>query len=257
MNTSLSCLVITYNEELNISRLLRSVQWCSEVLIVDSGSSDRTLDIASEFRNANVIHREFDTFARQCNFGLNLLSAEWVLSLDADYVVTKELQHEICSFFEALKKSTHSLHDAYFIPFRYCINGKVIRSGLLPPRICLYRRSSARYIDIGHAHKVSINGSTGIMKSFLLHDDRKPYSVWLSNQKRYQKIEAVMLLNTSTASLPIQDKLRKHTCLAPFIAFLMCIFLRGGLLDGTEGLIYAFQRLVAESLLFLELNIKE
>jgi hypothetical protein len=63
-------------------------------------------------------------------------------------------------------------------------------------------------------------------------------------------------MNTPTSLLPAQDKLRKHTCFAPFFVFFICLFMRGGILDGKEGLIYAFQRLVAESLLFLELHIE-
>jgi hypothetical protein len=65
-----------------------------------------------------------------------------------------------------------------------------------------------------------------------------------------------MLINTPTSRLPAQDKLRKHTCFAPFIVFIICMVFRGGVLDGKEGLIYAFQRLIAESLLFLELHIE-
>ncbi|MFN9914209.1 MAG: hypothetical protein ACK53L_16590, partial [Pirellulaceae bacterium] len=73
-------------------------------------------------------------------------------------------------------------------------------------------------------------------------------------QKKYQSIEAKMLRQAVSSDLPIQDKIRKHTYLAPFIVFFMCVFIRGGIFDGKEGIIYAFQRLIAESLLYLELH---
>jgi len=255
MDKQISCLVISFNEESNIFRLLESLKAFTDVLIIDSGSSDKTVEIISRYKNARLVYREFDTFANQCNFGLDLLEREWVLSLDADYIVSKELENEI-SFMLVEHSSRGALLDAYYIPFRYCINGKPIRSGLLPPRICLYRRKLAKYVDVGHAHKVCIQGTVGRVKSCLYHDDRKSSWIWLKNQKRYQSIEASMLMNTPTSRLPAQDKLRKHTFLAPFIVFFICMILRGGILDGKEGLIYAFQRLVAESLLFLELHIE-
>jgi glycosyltransferase involved in cell wall biosynthesis len=253
MNHNLSCMIITYNEEANIKRALDSLDSFSDVLVLDSGSSDKTLEIVSNYRNTRVVYRRFDTFANQCNYGLEHLENEWVLSLDADYVVTKRLREEINTILSN-RFSSKENHNGYYIPFKYCINGKPIRSGLLPPRICLYRKRYARYIDVGHAHKVSINGQVGNIQSSLLHDDRKSEWVWLKNQKKYQSIEAKMLRQAVSSDLPIQDKIRKHTYLAPFIVFFMCVFIRGGIFDGKEGIIYAFQRLIAESLLYLELH---
>lgn len=250
----LAALVITYNEELNIFRTLSAIQWIPEVLIVDSGSSDRTLEIISQFTNTRVIYREFDSFANQCNFGLEQLCTNWVLSLDADYVLSSQLSLEIAKLFSRDTKDIFSF-QAYRIGFYYCINGKSIRSGLLPPRTCLYHRKYAHYVDIGHGHKVIINGSIGRLKSRIYHDDRKPFTKWLENQQRYQRIEAAMLIAKKSKSLPIQDLIRKHTFLAPFLAFFMCLILRGGLLDGKAGIIYAIYRLVAESLLYLYMHV--
>ena len=255
MNILISCLIITYNEEKNIARTLDSIKWCRDVLVVDSGSKDRTIDITRSYSNTRIITRSFDTFAKQCNFGLDQITSGWVLSLDADYVVTNKLQEEISTLIFGRRKEDNILHNGYYIPVKYCIGGKPIRSGLLPPRVSLYRRASARYVDIGHAHRVKIEGSIGKISSCLLHDDRKSLWIWLSNQKRYQSIEADMLRNTQSLNLPLQDKMRKHTCLVPFIMFFICIVTRGGFFDGKEGFIYAFQRLIAESLLFIELHL--
>jgi glycosyltransferase involved in cell wall biosynthesis len=250
----ISALVITFNEEDNIHRTLSSLAWVPDVLIIDSGSTDNTLPIISSFSNTRVIYRKFDTFAQQCNFGLSCLSSEWVLSLDADYVLTPELSREICRLLRA--KDDNDVNVAYQIRFQYCINGRPIRSGLLPPRTCLYKKNNAVYVDQGHGHRVVINGHVGSLQNKMYHDDRKSVTTWLLNQSRYQKSEAIMLSGSRSANLPLQDLIRKHTFLAPFSAFFLCIFLRGGFLDGKEGVIYAFQRFIAEGLLFIYMHLK-
>lgn len=249
----LSAIILTYNEEANIQRTLSSIQWISDILIIDSGSSDRTLGIVQQFDNTRIIYRKFDSFANQCNFGLKQLSSEWVLSLDADYVLTSYLSQEIID----VLTGTHdldSLIKAYSIDFYYCINGKPIRSGLLPARTCLYKRDCAEYIDIGHGHKVIISGRTGRLHNRIYHDDRKTFGKWLESQQRYQKIEAEMLSSQHARDLPMQDYIRKHTFLAPFLAFFLCLVFKKGILDGKAGIIYAFQRLIAESLLYMYMH---
>jgi glycosyltransferase involved in cell wall biosynthesis len=250
----LSVLLITYNEEINIYRTLSSLTWISDVLIIDSGSTDKTIDIISQFPNTRIIHRKFDTFANQCNFGLSCLESEWVLSIDADYVIPSTLSNEI---YQTLRLYIHDDYYAAFqIKFKYCINGKPIRSGLLPSRTCLYRREHASYVDQGHGHRVVVNGRVGMLKNKIYHDDRKSILTWLVNQTRYQSSEAKMLSQSTLQDLPTQDLIRKYSFLAPFSAFFMCIFLRGGILDGKEGVIYAFQRVIAESLLYIYMHNK-
>lgn len=251
----LSAIVITYNEEANIYRTLDSIRWIDDVLVLDSGSTDTTIDIVKEFPNTRIVYRRFDSFANQCNFGLNCINSEWVLSLDSDYVLSSELSEEIkyLIFSGSYRKSNH---QAYRVRFQYWINGKPIRSALLPPRTCLYMRKYARYKDEGHGHRISIHGTCGQLKNKIWHDDRKSLSVWLMTQKKYQAIESVMLRDTNSSLLPIQDLIRKHTFLAPFASLFVCLFIRGGILDGKEGIIYAFQRFIAESLLYLYMNLK-
>lgn len=252
---NLSALVITYNEESNIDRTLNSIRWISEVLVLDSGSSDRTIEIALSFPNVRLVQRKFDTFANQCNFGLRCLTTEWVLSLDADYVLSEEVSKEIQKLLGSDERISIQ-HRAYAAGFHFCVRGKPIRSGLLPPRTCLYTRKLASYLDEGHGHRVYVDGSTGQLRHKIYHDDRKSLGTWLKTQRKYQAIEALMLKEQPSKGLPIQDLIRKHTFLAPFAAFFMCLFLRGGIFDGKEGVIYAFQRLVAESLLYLSMNLE-
>jgi glycosyltransferase involved in cell wall biosynthesis len=252
LTEKISALLITYNEELNITRTLQSLQWIPKVLVVDSGSNDRTIQIIKSYDNTQIIYRKFDTFAEQCNFGLHQLTSDWILSLDADYVLTTALSHEI--YLLMSNDAQLSSCAAYNISFSYCIYGKPIRSGLLPARTCLYKRILAEYVDIGHGHKVIISGTIGRLKNKIYHDDRKPLKIWFQNQQRYQQTEALLLRKTKTTDLPIQDIVRKHTFFAPLLIFFMCILFRKGFLDGKEGLIYAFQRLTTECLLYLYLQ---
>jgi glycosyltransferase involved in cell wall biosynthesis len=251
-NNYLSALVITYNEEINISRTLKSIEWIPLVLVVDSGSNDNTINIINQYSNTKILYRKFDTFADQCNFGLRHLQSNWVLSLDADYVLSSALSNEIKTIFSSY--ISKSIYSGYNISFSYCIGGKPIQSGLLPPRTCLYERKKAKYINIGHGHKVLIEGRIGNLIHKIYHDDRKSFNIWFKNQERYQQAEASMLKKTDSRSLSIQDQIRKHSFVAPFVVFFICIVFRRGFLDGKQGFIYAFQRLITESLLYIYLN---
>jgi glycosyltransferase involved in cell wall biosynthesis len=246
----LTALLLTYNEEANLERTLAALQWVPSILVIDSGSTDRTLDILASDPKVTTLHRSFDSFAEQCNFGLDLIKSEWVLSLDADYVVTPALAEEICDSFDAPEPFQFA---GFAIPFRYCIAGKPLRGTLLPPRICLYRTAGARYRNDGHGHRVDVPGKVGRLRHPILHDDRKPLERWLASQLRYLTIESRKLQATPLSQLSIADRLRLKTPLAPLAALVLCLFVNGGILDGWQGWTYAFQRCYAEILLKLML----
>jgi glycosyltransferase involved in cell wall biosynthesis len=244
---SLTVLVLTFNEQDNIARTLDALRWAREVLIVDSFSTDETLSIASRFPNVRVVQRRFDSFADQCNFGLNQVTTPWVLSLDADYVLSPELQHEL----QQLVPPEHIA--GYRAGFVYCIGEKQLRGTLYPPRIVLYRRDRARYENEGHGHRVRIDGNTADLRSLISHDDRKPLSRWLNAQRKYAALEAEHLLRADPQSLSRVDRLRRSTCLAPLLSLIYTLFIKGLILDGPPGWFYCLQRAYAELLLTLHL----
>lgn len=244
----LGALILTHNEEANIDRTLAALKWMGRILVVDSGSTDGTLSALAVHPAVEVIHRPFDSFAGQCNFGLSQLGTSWALSLDADYVMPHHLATEIRALFEGGAQPELA---GYAITFRYCIAGHPLRGALLPPRTCLYRTASARYRDDGHGHRVIIDGPVGRLRHPLLHDDRKPLVRWLASQQRYMVQEADKLLATSPRRLTAADRLRRHTPLAPLAVLLICLVGRGGVLDGWYGWAYALQRCYAELLLLL------
>jgi glycosyltransferase involved in cell wall biosynthesis len=240
-------LILTYNEAPNINRTLQSLTWAQQIVVIDSFSTDDTLAILRSYSQIILLQREFDSFAAQCNYGLAQVKSEWVLSLDADYVLTPELINEI------LALSTQVNVNGYSVRFKYCVFGKPLRGTLLPPRHVLYKREKAKYEDDGHAHRVCINGLTATLSSYIYHDDRKPLSRWLWAQERYMVIEVKKLLETPWRELSWGDRIRKQKIIAPFVILFYCLILRGGVFDGWSGWYYAFQRVLAEILLSIRL----
>ncbi|MBE9203840.1 glycosyltransferase family 2 protein [Synechocystis salina LEGE 06099] len=240
-------LILTYNEAPNIERTLQKLQWAKRIVIIDSFSNDETLEIANNHPQVEFFQRQFTSFADQCNFGLGKISTEWVLSLDADYILTQSLIEEL----NQIPDDTPI--NGYKVPFKYCVFGQPLRGTLLPPRCVLYRPQFAKYEDDGHAHRVNISGRKGQLNHPIYHDDRKPLSRWLWAQDRYMIIEAQKLTQTPSSQLSWGDKIRKQKILAPFIIFVYCLIIKGGILDGWRGWYYAFQRVFAEILLSLRL----
>jgi glycosyltransferase involved in cell wall biosynthesis len=241
-------LILTYNEAFNIQRTLAALTWANQIIVVDSQySTDGTLDILNQFPNVEVFQRPFDTHARQWNYGLEQVQTEWALSLDADYVLSPELIHEL----EHLPSD--SPHNGYFAPFKYCIFGKPLRGTILPPRQVLSRTGKAIYIDDGHTQLLEVKGSSGFLNSYIYHDDRKSLSRWLWAQDRYMVLEVKKLQETSPSELSKSDLIRKTKVLAPFVILFYCLILKGGILDGWRGWYYAAQRTLAELLLVIHL----
>lgn len=246
-------LILTFNEKENIGRTLSALSWAKEIVIIDSGSTDRTLDIAkSAHPSVRIVTRSFDNHITQWNFGLDQIETPWVLSLDADYLITSEFVVEI----RLLQRDDADV-SGYSAEFRYCINGVSLRASVYPPRVVLFRRDRSRYRDDGHTQILETHGKVLPLSSAILHDDRKPFSRWLREQRRYAKIEAKHLLQLRSAKregrseqkLKSQDRLRLMIFFAAPAMFFYLLFGRGLILDGWAGCVYTFQRTLAELLL--------
>jgi glycosyltransferase involved in cell wall biosynthesis len=239
-------LIITHDEAPNIQRTLNKLMWAQRIVIIDSGSADGTVDIASSFHQVEVLQRPFKDFASQCNFGLAQVVSPWVLSLDADYELSDELVSELG------RLDPSEAVAGYRIRFIYRIFGRPLRGSLYPPRIVLYRKDRACYRAEGHGHRVNItNGAIVDLKGVIYHDDRKPLARWISSQLRYARVEAGHLLDGN--DLSSTDKIRRWGWVAPILAPLYALFVKGCILDGWPGWYYALQRLIAEALIALEI----
>jgi glycosyltransferase involved in cell wall biosynthesis len=243
----ITLLILTFNESPNIDRTLQQLTWAKKIIIIDSYSTDETLEILQSYPQVQVFQRKFDSFAGQCNYGLEKITTEWVLSLDADYVLTDDLINEINTL------PADSKVDVYSARFKYCIFGKPLRGTLLPPRQVIYKREKAIYKNDGHAHRVWVDGKSAMLSGYIYHDDRKPLGRWLWAQDRYMIIEAKKLLETPSRDLSWSDRIRRQKIIAPFIILFYCLILKGGILDGWAGWYYALQRMLAEIILSIRL----
>jgi glycosyltransferase involved in cell wall biosynthesis len=247
MLNQITPLILTYNEAANLDRTLQKLTWAKEIVIIDSHSSDETVAIAQHYTQVRLLQRKFDTHANQWNYGLSQVATPWVLSLDADYVLSDALIAEIA------KLSGSPPIAGFFIPFQYCVFGKPLRCTILPPRQALFLNAQATYIDDGHTQLLKVEGASAMLKSSIYHDDRKPFSRWLWAQDRYMILEVQKLAETRSRDLSWGDRIRKTKILAPFAILVYCLILKGGILDGWHGFYYAFQRVLAEIMLAIRL----
>lgn len=247
--TQVTPIILTYNEAPNIRRSLERLIRFREVLVVDSGSTDETLDIVAEFANTRVCKRAFDSFAGQWNFVLREggLGTEWALAMDADYILTNAFLEEV----SRLAPSPETM--AYRVAFDYWVLGKKLSTTLYPPLIALHRHRHAHYVQDGHCMRAQVPGVVEEISSRVQHDDRKPLGRWLASQARYAAEESELLSSKSLGELRIQDRLRRMIVITPWLVPLYCLTIGRGALDGWPGIYYAFQRGVAEALLALKL----
>jgi glycosyltransferase involved in cell wall biosynthesis len=241
--------ILTYNEAPNIGRTLERLTWAREIVVVDSGSEDATRDIVGRFPQARLVNRAFDTHANQWNYATQNtgIRGEWVLSLDADYVLTPEFVSEVAAL-----RPTEAV-NGYRARFRYCIAGRPLRGSLYPPVTLLFRRSAAHYTQDAHTQRLVVDGSVEQLRSFVLHDDRKPFSRWLASQHKYAALEARKLRAQPWSHLDWQDRVRRVPFLSTLPVAAYCMFGLGCALDGIPGLAYVGQRVIWEAAVSFQL----
>jgi glycosyltransferase involved in cell wall biosynthesis len=238
--------VLTFNEQDNIARCLASLHWAERIVVLDSGSSDDTEWICRSNPRVDFHKRAFDRHADQWNAALAHVESPWVLSLDADYIVTDDWVKE------ANAMPFEKADSGFRIPLAYCVLGQRLRASLLPPRICLFRKDRGHYVQDGHTQDLVLEGTCGTFCAPILHDDHKPFSRWWRNQQKYAALEAEKLEGISWRKLSPQDRLRKLTPLAPLAVAVFCLLGKGLLFEVPHGWIYTSQRVLAEVLLLRE-----
>src|SRR5215470_7876423 len=186
----ISAAIITCNEERNIPRVLESLRCCDEIVVVDSGSSDRTVEIATKL-GARVVESPWRGYAGQKNFASESCANDWVLSLDADESLSEALEGEIWQI-----KKNGPQYDAYTMPRLAQYLGRWIRhSGWYPDRkVRLFNRRKAFWTGEFVHESVHVQGSVGHLESNLLHFTCESLSEHLRTMDRYTTLAAEQLL---------------------------------------------------------------
>ncbi len=236
MPPTLSVAIITLNEEANLARTLASVQFGEEIIVLDSGSTDRTIEIAQSF-NATVISQPWRGFAAQKNSVIEKCTGTWVLSLDADEELTPELQTEI----RALLRGKPSA-DAYLIRRRNLFLNRWIRhGGYYPdPKLRLFRRHAAnfgppaRFTDRPVHETIAFDGTLETLNADLIHHAYPTIESYIEHMDRYSTLGAQIVISkgqTSRSWLAFYYNI----LLVPTFTFIYNYIFRLGFLDGREG----------------------
>ncbi|MBN1397887.1 MAG: glycosyltransferase family 2 protein [Bacteroidetes bacterium] len=226
--SKLSVVVITKNEEKNVRDCLDSVSWADEIIVVDAGSTDRTVDIVKEY-SKKVFSRPWDGYGAAKNFGIAQCSGEWVLSIDADERITPELRDEILGNIE----NDNIKISAFSVPRRANFMGKwIYRCGWYPGRITrVFRRSKGRFTEEKVHERLEIEGIVVSLKSDLLHYTDPDLKSYFNKFNKY----------TSLAAEELMDRGKKFSLIKlianPVWIFFRMYILKRGFLDGIPGFI--------------------
>jgi glycosyltransferase involved in cell wall biosynthesis len=238
--STLSVAIVTLNEADNLARTLASVRFAEEIVVVDSGSTDRTVEIASSF-GAKVFSEPWKGFALQKNFAIDQCVGTWVLSLDADEELTDELQAEIRGMLEADAQMTPQV-DGYQLRLRHVFLGRWMRYGGYYPdmKLRLFRRVAstglAHFTDRPVHESVAVAGRVEVMKNDFLHHGYPDLEIYLEHMNRYSTLGAQIIAAKGKISRSWPAFLW-NVVLVPKLTFVWNYFFRLGFLDGREGLL--------------------
>ena len=224
----LTVIIITKNEESHIAQCLESVKWADKIIVLDSGSSDKTVEICKQF-TSHVFETDWQGFGIQKQRALEKATGNWVLSIDADETISPQLRAEI----EVAMQSSE--FNGYKIPFlsNYC--GKQIKhSGWYPDyHLRLFRREAGEFSnDVVH-EKIYVKGQIGFLHNPVLHDSYTDLNEVLVKINHYSTLQAQKLFERGAKS-----SLSKAIFRAIW-KFIQTYFIKAGFLDGKHGLMLA------------------
>ena len=220
----ISVAIITKDEELNIRQCLESVKWADEIVVVDSGSTDRTLEICREY-NVSAYVEEWKGFSRQKNSAIQKTRNEWVLSLDADERVTPTLVREISRLME-----TGPRREGYFMARKNFFLGRWMRRcGWYPDfNLRLFRKSRGGFLERSVHECVKVQGEVGYLENALEHHTYRSLTDFLKRMDRYSRLGAEEMRKEGR-------RFRMADLLRPPFTFFQMYFLRLGFLEGYRG----------------------
>jgi glycosyltransferase involved in cell wall biosynthesis len=224
----ISASIICLNEEKNIGRCLDSLGWCDQIVVVDSGSIDRTLDIVREYQRTRILYRSFDTYINQKNYALDNCEHEWVLSIDADEVLPQAMIDEI--------KGLAFNVDGYHFGRRTFLGSQEIKHGTWSPdyKVRLFRGPRGRWGGTNPHERIIVDGSTARLRNRMLHYSYANREEFLQRNKKY----TLMMVDY------LEQSGRRTFLGQPYLHwignFAKSYLLRRGMLDGRAGLFLAY-----------------
>ncbi len=234
----LSVVIITHNEEANIGRTLASVQSLvadgkGEIIVVDSGSTDRTVEIAKSF-GAKVLVEEWKGYAAQKNSAIDKASGEWVLLLDADEEVSPGLAQEIEEIGRGPAEDGFGSEDGYWIKRENQFLGRALRhGGFWPdPKLRMFRRGKGKVVSRAVHETLQVTGRLGTLYYPLNHHCYPTVADYLDHMNRYSSLGAEMVAAKGRVRFSLVN-----IVVRPAATFIYNYFFRLGFLDGREGLL--------------------
>ncbi len=260
-----SILILTFNEEANLPGCLESIRWCTDVVVLDSGSSDRTVEIARA-AGCRVFSRPFDDFAGQRNYGITQISYThgWVFHLDADEHFTAALRRQCEAAVAANERS------GYLVPSRMMLWGTWLRHAATYPvyQMRFHRLGELLFLQYGHGQREgdSVRGIGTLDEPYEHHSFGKGLSEWFARHNRYSSQEAAITIDGLRLPVPWRELFlgsamaRRRSLKAlsfrlpgrALMKFLYLYVLRGGFLDGRAGLAYCLMHGVYEQMISLK-----
>jgi len=225
-------LIITLNEEKNIGEVIENINFVDEIIVLDSYSSDKTVEIAQSYEGVKVYQNEFENFTDQRNLALDFANHNWILFLDADERLTKELKAEIL---DTVKSENTA--EAYFFFRKFMFQDKPLHfSGWQTDKnIRLFKKDAARYSKERLVHEIlRVKGRTRTMKYKLIHFSYIDYNSYKQKMISYAKLKAKELYMKEVRPNVF------HFYVKPTYKFLYTFLIRLGFLDGKRGFIICY-----------------
>ncbi|MFQ3297549.1 MAG: glycosyltransferase involved in cell wall biosynthesis [Patiriisocius sp.] len=226
--TKISAIIPTLNEEIHIADAIKSVSFADEIIVIDSFSADKTIEIAEKL-NVKIIKRKFDDFSSQKNFAIEQAKYDWIFILDADERVTKEVKEEIVS----AVKDPKGFVGFYVRRTFYFSEKKVNYSGFQRDKVIrLFLKEHCKYAGLVH-EKIISNGKIGFFKNKIDHFGYRNYNHFISKIHHYSALKATELHQQG------KNVNFSHLLIKPPARFFIHYVIRLGFLDGFTGLVLA------------------
>jgi glycosyltransferase involved in cell wall biosynthesis len=258
-----SCLVYTLNEEVNLPHCIASLEWCDDIVVVDSFSSDRTESIARE-AGVRFVQHAFTGFGDQRNWSLDNVALQhpWVLILDADERVPPELVTEMAERLADVPPDV----AAFRLRRRLYMWGRWLRYSSLYPTwlVRLVRRGAVHYVNTGHCETQEVNGRIASLAHDLIDENHKGLEAWWARNNRYSTQDALYEMKQSRIPLRhvfSHDPLQRRRALKrlardlpgrPMWFFLYCYLVRLGFLDGFDGFRFCCMKAMYQAMVSLK-----